>query len=323
LDQEHIPTGMELWPAADPSVWDIVSGYLKQCDYYVLIIGGRYGTIAPETGISYTEREYDLAHQNEVPVLAFLHAAPAGLPLEKSEMEQVGRDKLKAFVEKVRSRHTVKEWSNADQLQYLVSNALRHAIKHVPRDGWVRANLQLDPKVYKELNDLRTANEQLVVALSQVEAAPPASAEDFAGLSSPFTVTFDLTVEKRKYSSSGSYTTEQAEVRRIEEPTSFGHVFERIGFGALGSIDAVGVQNEMEAAFHEILQDRMAEKEPGWFVGQLRVHRHCVRQIIIQFVGLGIFEETDKKRGNAWRLSKHGRTTLVQLVAQPADERVE
>lgn len=34
---------------------------IDECDFYLLVIGARYGSIDEETGISYTEKEYNYA----------------------------------------------------------------------------------------------------------------------------------------------------------------------------------------------------------------------------------------------------------------------
>ena len=47
LELECIPVGMELFPAADDDQWTLIKGLIKDCDYYVLIVGGRYGSISP------------------------------------------------------------------------------------------------------------------------------------------------------------------------------------------------------------------------------------------------------------------------------------
>ena len=60
MEMDCIPSGMEIFPAADEVQWEFIKKVIYDCDYYVLIIGGRYGSITPE-GISYTEKEYDLS----------------------------------------------------------------------------------------------------------------------------------------------------------------------------------------------------------------------------------------------------------------------
>ncbi len=57
LELDCMPSGMELFPAANETQWNLIKKVIDDCDYYVLILGGRYGSIGPE-GISYTEMEY-------------------------------------------------------------------------------------------------------------------------------------------------------------------------------------------------------------------------------------------------------------------------
>ena len=55
-----IPVGMELFPAADEEQFEYIKKLIDESDYYVVIIAGRYGSLADD-GLSYTEKEYDYA----------------------------------------------------------------------------------------------------------------------------------------------------------------------------------------------------------------------------------------------------------------------
>src|SRR6266849_1019042 len=68
----YIPAGMELFPATDQQQLEFIKRVIDRCDYYVVIVGGRYGSLADEK-ISFTEMEYEYARQRGIPVLAFLH----------------------------------------------------------------------------------------------------------------------------------------------------------------------------------------------------------------------------------------------------------
>ena|SRR5437762_145688 len=74
-----IPAGMELFPSADDEQWTLIQKVIDDCDYYIAIIAGRYGSIGP-SGKSYTQMEYEYAVSRGIPILAFLHAAPDKLP---------------------------------------------------------------------------------------------------------------------------------------------------------------------------------------------------------------------------------------------------
>jgi hypothetical protein len=79
LDLDHIPSGMELFPAADEDQFEYIKQVIAECDYYVLIIGARYGAVNEE-GISYTEREYDYAVESGKNVIALVHGAVDQIP---------------------------------------------------------------------------------------------------------------------------------------------------------------------------------------------------------------------------------------------------
>lgn len=51
---------MELFPAIDEDQFEFIKKVIDDCDYYLLIIGGRYGSLSDE-GVSYTELEYQYA----------------------------------------------------------------------------------------------------------------------------------------------------------------------------------------------------------------------------------------------------------------------
>ena len=69
LELNCIPTGMELFPATDDGQWAYLQRIIDKCDYYVLIVAGRYGSEA-SIGISYTEMEYRYALEKKKPIIS-------------------------------------------------------------------------------------------------------------------------------------------------------------------------------------------------------------------------------------------------------------
>lgn len=56
LTMNQFPVGMEMFSAADDDQWQIIKEAIDSSDYYILIIGNRYGSIEETTGVSYTEK---------------------------------------------------------------------------------------------------------------------------------------------------------------------------------------------------------------------------------------------------------------------------
>jgi hypothetical protein len=127
---------MEQFPASDDDAWALIRGVIDDSDYYLLVIGGRYGSTNQE-GISYTEMEFDYAMAKKKPVLAFLHAEPDSIPAGKTDKDDALRVALEAFKKKVKTKH-VKYWKNPDELKAQVIQSISAETKRNPQEGWVQ-----------------------------------------------------------------------------------------------------------------------------------------------------------------------------------------
>jgi len=136
LESNCIPSGMELFPAANTSQWNLIKQVIDECDYYVVIVAGKYGSIGPD-GISYTEMEYDYALSRGKPILGFFHSDIKKLPGDRLEDSDAARRKLAMFTEKVRQR-ICRSWKSPEGLASSLKTAISHAIQADPKPGWVR-----------------------------------------------------------------------------------------------------------------------------------------------------------------------------------------
>src|ERR1700694_776092 len=138
LELDCIPSGMELFPAADEDQWSLIKRVIDDCDYYLVLIAGRYGSIGPD-GKSYTQMEYEYALAQDKPIIGFLHTDPSSLPASKVEKSPDGQKRLQEFRELAETR-MCKFWKTADELGSVVSRSVIRLIKDRPGVGWVRAN---------------------------------------------------------------------------------------------------------------------------------------------------------------------------------------
>ena len=142
LENNFIPVGMEQFHAAPTSQWNIITKMIDECDFYLLVIGGRYGSIDEETGISYTEKEYNYAKTKGMPVLVLIKESSAITESEKDtgddKYEKMKR--LDEFRERVKNdRNTVDFFTDINSLKYVTSPTFRNAINYAGDDaGWVR-----------------------------------------------------------------------------------------------------------------------------------------------------------------------------------------
>jgi hypothetical protein len=186
MEMDCIPAGMELFPAADEEQFQFIKRVIDDCDYYLLIIGGRYGSI-DETGISYTEKEYEYAVSIGLKVIALIHENPDEIPFGKSEKDPILRQRLEAFKRKVSTDRLVKFWKSADELPALVALSLASTIKISPAVGWIRADRAASEDLLTEINGLRKQNaefkehnSELQIQLAKFSSRP--ALENLAGL---------------------------------------------------------------------------------------------------------------------------------------------
>lgn len=153
LELDCIPVGMELFPAADDDQWTLIKRLINDCDYYILIVGGRYGSLN-EKGISYTQMEYEYALSCSIPIISFLHKNPENITIGKSEKEPVLQDKLNEFRKFVELK-MCKYWESSTELGSQVSRSLVKLIKDKPRPGWTRADKATPEEVVREILELK------------------------------------------------------------------------------------------------------------------------------------------------------------------------
>lgn len=140
LDCGCIPVGMEQFPASGMSQMDYIKKMLVDCDYYILILAGRYGSTDTD-GIGFTEKEYDYAKSIGLPVMSFVVEDAGKLQADKCENTDAGRRMLEDFRRKVCKDTLVKFYKSTDNLRAHVAVSLQQCIRDFPAVGWVRATV--------------------------------------------------------------------------------------------------------------------------------------------------------------------------------------
>lgn len=134
LKLEQIPIGMEMFNASDEEQWELIKRTIDNSDYYLVVIGNRYGSTASD-GLSYTEKEYRYAVDTGKPILTFIkrdNEEPSCEDIEKQYHLQQFRNHAKNKISSL--------WSNKDELGRLVASSIYSIISRKPGIGWIRAD---------------------------------------------------------------------------------------------------------------------------------------------------------------------------------------
>lgn len=160
LEMRHLPLGMELFNAGNDEQWKAIQRGIDSCDYYVIIVAHRYGSVTKE-GISYTEKESDYARSLDKPVITL------GISDEVKdwphEFYDTGKNlnRLKKFKTKILADRTAKFWTSTSDLGGKFSRALNLTITDYRRPGLVPADEAASPLQGTELARLSSENAEL------------------------------------------------------------------------------------------------------------------------------------------------------------------
>lgn len=306
LELDCIPAGMEMFPAANEEQWELIRSVIDSSDYYIVIVGGRYGSVTAD-GISYTEKEYDYAVERGVPIVGFVHADPDAITRGKSELDTKAARRLEAFRTKVKSR-MVKTYTDPASLGSVVSRSLVALMRKHPRPGWVRGEKAMSAETRAEIAELRAqvADYERASMTSQQAASEPdqslAQGDDNVDLAYGYWSN-SYGVDDQY---SGSWTVTWDEIMAVLGPMM---------------IDEASEKAVREKLDNTALTELWSSK--GWkrlSSPRLQITDVSWAEVIVQLRALGYVETGVKKRQIAdratyWRVTAAGDAHLVSLLA--------
>jgi hypothetical protein len=139
LNLYQIPIGMEMFSADNEEQWAVIKKTIDYSDYYILVIGHRYGSLSKE-GISYTEKEFDYAKSLGIPIYAFVRKRDVSTLAGERESEPKKIKLLQKFIDKVEGNTMVEYWEQTSDLGQKVATSLIKAFDKTPQLGWQKGS---------------------------------------------------------------------------------------------------------------------------------------------------------------------------------------
>ena len=141
LSSGHIPAGMELFSAGDESQMTVIKRWIDESDIYLLIFGGRYGSIDPISGKSYTHLEYEYALEKGIPVFSVViddQSLEDKVKLNgTSVIERENPQLLKNFKELV-LKSLVKFWEDKKDIKLAIHETISDFSYNRKMVGWIK-----------------------------------------------------------------------------------------------------------------------------------------------------------------------------------------
>lgn len=319
LEMDAIPAGMELFAAGNTDQWTLIQQVIDQSDYYIVIVGGRYGSITAE-GISYTEMEYDYAVERGIPIMGFVHRDPDSIPAGKTELAPAARENLDAFRNKVKQR-IIKEYTTPAELGGVVSRGLIKLQRDSPRPGWVRGDMALTPETEARIAEMRAELAELrQAAAEQSEAEASPKIEGLSAGDDAFELEIKVTGTDKRDSEKAVYS-RPAYIWSIGYETTWNEILHQIGPSLLDEASEREIK-ELLTAFGGELARAQPTKWPQAILewSKRRVADSTVDDVLVQLFALDLIARGVKKRtmsnpNRYWVLTPAGQDQVMRLRA--------
>ncbi|GGD81535.1 hypothetical protein GCM10011514_52020 [Emticicia aquatilis] len=174
LNAGHIPAGMELFTAGDESQWTIIKRWIEDSDVYMLLLGGRYGSIEPKSGKSYTHLEYEYAVNLKKPLFAIV--------MQEQALDEKVKEKGKFILEldnpqglkefrRVVTGNICSFWSDLKDIKLSINDSIRDIEYRYEGSlkGWIKDEGINFSSTLDELTRLSKENSELKLELANYQ----------------------------------------------------------------------------------------------------------------------------------------------------------
>jgi len=174
LSSGHIPAGMELFSAGDESQMQVIKRWIDESDVFLLILAGRYGSIEPRSGKSYTQLEFEYALERGKPLFAVVISQRALESKVKTDgllaVEQENSKALNEFRSLV-TRNLVKFWDDPKDIKIAIHETISDFDYRKELVGWVRSDNSVNTAfLAEEIAKLTKENSELRSKLLEFES---------------------------------------------------------------------------------------------------------------------------------------------------------
>jgi hypothetical protein len=321
MEMDCIPAGMELFPAADEEQWTFIKRIIDDCDYYLLIIGGRYGSTAAD-GISYTEKEFDYALEKGIKIICLIHKNPGKIPSEKCENTFEMQKESNDFCEKLKEGRLVKFWEKPEDLQGLVALSLNQTIKRYPAIGFVRVNLVPDESTVSEILKLCNKISELEIELQRTRTTPPEGTSQSEQGEDIFELNYNYKVfSPLDFAEVGSILTDSTYYQtktRFTWNTIFSHVAPLM----LNEANESTMKNQLNSMIMNSEHKKIKERKEyaKKVISDFSIIDTDFQTIKVQLRALDLITKSEKNRSVKdieiyWTLTPYGDTIMTRLIA--------
>lgn len=316
LELNCMPAGMEIFPAANDDQWSWIKRVIDESDYYISIVGGRYGSISKITGLSYTEMKYNYAIEIGKPVIGFIHKSFGEIPGKKLEKNQENILKLEAFCEKVKQK-LCRFWENPSDLGAKVSRSLTQLMKQYPTTGWVRSDEVINSESNEVLR-LRLQIEELQNRLSKFSAPSDEKFPLLAKDSDLLDLHFSYDVKIKSENEKGRIYWKKVNPDQDSIGVTWVMIFTIFANHLISPTAEWVLYQTLNSYISQEYGEDFESRNPDHRILNIQLFREIFRTIIVQFKLLGYIRPYENS--GEWMLSDAGEQLMAEIVGVKRDD---
>ncbi len=291
LKSGNIPAGMELFTSSNESQLNTIKKWIDDSDIYMLILGGRYGSIEPLSGNSYTEVEYDYATEINKPLFAVVISDDYLCKKGPDYIEKDNISKLDAFRKKVLSNIS-SFFSSPNDIKLAIHESITDLKEKYNFVGWIPGNNEgKNTQLYEE--NLKLQKKIAELEREATQTASNFNVPDLAEMTDTYSFTCPC---------------------QIDTPRSAVYTYSKITFSftwndLFAAIAPSLLDNQEDVAAVGALKSLCKKTHPTIY--ELDISKSILQTIKIQFMANDLIDSS----GYSWDLTDKGRKGLVMLKA--------
>lgn len=176
LASGHIPAAMEQFSPGDETAWEKIQRWVNESDAFILILGGRYGSLEPLSGKSYMHLEYEYALSKKKLFFSLVikkehleeRIIEKGLQIVD---ERENPEKYKQFKELVTQKHCG-FFNDRKDIRAAIFQKIPDWEQREDLTGWIPAENAVSTESVNELARLSVENRELREKLKTSEKRP-------------------------------------------------------------------------------------------------------------------------------------------------------
>jgi hypothetical protein len=309
----YFVAGMEDFTASPIDIWDFITELIDDSDYYLLVIAGKYGTLFPNSKMSFTEKEYRYALERQKPCVALIHDQPGIIQAQHTDMGTKGKS-LQKFREFVASNNSASgRWHNLEGLPNEALAAIRNAERSCPGVGWVRAdkNQEEIDRLKNQLHEFETAASASKPLFMTEEQPEHVRTEE------PFTICYVMEDVRE-----GAYVISDVDGPRAPRPEEYRSEIREISVmwqDVCLSLEIPLIKGCTEGDMQLALSKLCREKDKDWLISESKrtrgkwkvtIDKSSVNETIRRLSYLSFIESTSPPY---WRLTEKGKIYFKQM----------